>query len=306
MALTVLIAALRAARSVGHRRDGAGSSPSPRLRLRVPERMVAQLWYCSPDLPAHHDLAGELAPFSCGGLFPVPATVAMLGAPQPCPNSSRRPIVAAHSPSASHDDARLKGVVRHGYMTSRNGARLRLLCRACGRTFCSRRCTAYYRLQHPRSHFDQFADLLAEGLSAASLPRVLGVCPATISRWLRRAAAHAGAVSDEHDAVEEPLELQFDELSARPASEPRSPWIFTGIEVSTRYWVASAVGRRSTGSTSRDPTDLGQSAPPRASRVRATHPGPGAVHLGAETARSLGSGEPRAAGGDLLLGRGEP
>jgi transposase-like protein len=69
-------------------------------------------------------------------------------------------------------------------------------------------------MRHPRSTFDQFADLLTEGLSAASLSRALGVCPATISRWLARASKHAGAFSDEHDAVEEPLELQFDELSA--------------------------------------------------------------------------------------------
>jgi IS1 family transposase len=136
-------------------------------------------------------------------------------------------------------------------MKSRHGARLRLLCRACGRTFCSRRGTAYYRLQHPRSTFDQFADLLTEGLSAASLSRALGVCPATILRWLARASKHAGAFGDEHDAVGDPLELQFDELSARPASEPRSPWIFTGIEVASRFWVASAVGRRNRRTTRR-------------------------------------------------------
>jgi transposase-like protein len=144
----------------------------------------------------------------------------------------------------SHDVVRSKGVVRHGFMRSRTGARLRLMCRTCGRTFCGRRGTAYYRLQHPRSTFDQFADLLTEGLSAASLSRALRVCPATISRWLARASKHAGAFAEQHDEIDAPFELQFDELSARPASQPKSPWIFTGIEVASRFWVASSVGRR--------------------------------------------------------------
>lgn len=149
----------------------------------------------------------------------------------------------------SHTRPRSKGIVRHGYLRSRHGSRLRLLCRTCGRTFCNRRGSAYYRLQHPRKQFDSFAALLAEGLSSAALARALSVAPATITRWLGRAAAHARSFADEHDRVERPFELQFDEISGRPASEPRSPWIYNGIEVSSRYWVAAFVGRRSRRST---------------------------------------------------------
>jgi hypothetical protein len=130
-------------------------------------------------------------------------------------------------------------------MKSRNGARVRLLCRTCGRTFCSRRGCAYYRLQKPRRVFDQFAKLLSEGLSCASLARTLQVCPGTISRWLERAARHARAFGDEHDRIRSPVEMQFDEISARPANQPRSPWVFNGIEVSTRFWTAAVVGKRS-------------------------------------------------------------
>lgn len=150
---------------------------------------------------------------------------------------------------ASHRLPDPKGIVRHGYMKSRAGARIRLLCRTCGRTFCSRRGTAYYRLQHPRRTFDEFATLLAEGLSLAALARALDVSPATISRWLDRASEHALAFSDEHGHVEEATELQFDELSARPAAEASSPWVFTGIEVGTRFWVSAHVGKRSRRST---------------------------------------------------------
>lgn len=144
---------------------------------------------------------------------------------------------------------RSKGVVRHGYMRSRQGSRLRLLCRTCERTFCNRRGSAYYRLQHPRKQFDRFASLLAEGLSSAALARALSVAPATVTRWLGRASAHARSFGDEHDRVARPFELQLDEISSRPASEPRSPWVYNGIEVSSRYWVASFVGRRSRRST---------------------------------------------------------
>jgi IS30 family transposase len=77
--------------------------------------------------------------------------------------------------------------------------------------------------------------LLAEGLSCASLARVLGVCPGTISRWLARASRHARAFSDEHDRIRQLFEMQFDEISARPASQRGCPWVFNGIEVSTRY-----------------------------------------------------------------------
>ena len=144
----------------------------------------------------------------------------------------------------SHTQARPRGVVRHGFMHSRTGARTRLLCRTCGRTFCSRRGTAYYRLQRSRSMFDTFAAAFVEGASLASLSRTLRVAPATAARWLARAAQAARAFSAEHDRVAAAAELQFDELAARPAAEAASPWVFSAIEVGSRYWVAAVVGRR--------------------------------------------------------------
>ena len=77
----------------------------------------------------------------------------------------------------------------------------------------------------------------------------MGVCPGTISRWLARASGHARAFGDEHDRIDAPFEMQLDEISARPANQPGSPWIFNGIEVSSRYWTAAYVGRRSRRST---------------------------------------------------------
>lgn len=149
----------------------------------------------------------------------------------------------------SHTLPKPRGIVRHGYMKSRRGSRIRLLCRTCGRTFCGRRGSAYYRLQHPRRTFDQFAALMTEGLSCASLARSLRVCPGTISRWLARASKHARAFSGEHDRIDVPFEMQFDEISARPANQRGSPWVFNGIEVASRYWAAAVVGRRNRRST---------------------------------------------------------
>jgi IS1 family transposase len=39
-------------------------------------------------------------------------------------------------------------------------------------------------------------------------------------------------------------EFLLDEISARPAAQPRSPWIFNALEVGSRYWAAAVVGRR--------------------------------------------------------------
>ena len=165
----------------------------------------------------------------------------------PHARSPRRHCLFPDCPS--HADPRASGIVRHGRMRSRTGSRTRFLCRACGRTFCGRRGSAYYRLHVPRRTFDRFAELLSEGLSCASLARVLGVSPSTISRWLRRASVHARAFADEHDRIRSPVELQFDEISARPAFQRKSPWVFNGIEVSSRYWAAALVGLRNHATT---------------------------------------------------------
>jgi hypothetical protein len=72
--------------------------------------------------------------------------------------------------------------------------------------------------------------------------RTLNVGPGTISRWLARAGGHAKSFSEEHDHIEAPVELQLDEMSARPVNRPGSPWVFNCIEVASRYWAAAVVG----------------------------------------------------------------
>jgi hypothetical protein len=99
-------------------------------------------------------------------------------------------------------------------MKSRHGARVRFLCRTPLQPPRQR----LPPLATPRRTLDQFAALLTEGLSFASLARTLHVWPNTISRWLAHAAMHARAFGDVYDRIDHPLEFQLDEISARPAT----------------------------------------------------------------------------------------
>jgi hypothetical protein len=92
---------------------------------------------------------------------------------------SRAAVLGVRAASTARDNQRTC------YFKDRERASDSLSTRAaytCGPTFCSRRGSVYYRLQHPRRSFDQFASLLSEGMSCASLARALHVCPATITR----------------------------------------------------------------------------------------------------------------------------
>ena len=129
--------------------------------------MARELWW---DSPQHAIVAQvELLPSAVGSARLIPRTRYARRARTRRPMRKLNPTPHRRCPfpdCPSHENFRSKGIVRHGYMKSRNGARLRLLCPACKRTFCNRRGTAYYRLRHPRRTFDQFASLLTEGLSA--------------------------------------------------------------------------------------------------------------------------------------------
>ncbi len=144
----------------------------------------------------------------------------------PCSHSARRRCPFPDCPS--HANPRAGGIGRNGRMRSRTGSQCRFLCRACGRTFCARRGSAYYRLHVPRRTFDRFAELLSEGLSCAALARILGIAPSMISRWLQRASAHARVFAEEDDRIRVPVEMQFDEISARPAAQSKCRGSSTG------------------------------------------------------------------------------
>ncbi len=65
-------------------------------------------------------------------------------------------------------------IIRHGFYKTTLGKRRRYLCRICGKTFCLNVGTAYYRLQHRRTTFDEVASLSVEGLNKSAIARVKG------------------------------------------------------------------------------------------------------------------------------------
>lgn len=91
--------------------------------------------------------------------------------------------------------------------------------------------------------------LQVEGMPQAAAARAVSVCPSTISRWRARAAAHALAFEDEHLVIDDPVELQLDELCARGKGSSQETWLYGGIEVTSRLWTASHVGARTKRST---------------------------------------------------------
>jgi transposase InsO family protein len=104
--------------------------------------------------------------------------------------------------------------------------------------------TAYYRLRRSRRTFDDVVSLLAEGNTPATLSRAFAMCASTVLRWRDRAAAHARRFSDQNATMEDPVEIQVDEVRSYGIGDGERSWVFSGIEVWSRYWAGVHVGRR--------------------------------------------------------------
>ena len=66
---------------------------------------------------------------------------------------------------------------------------------------------------------------------------------ATVSRCIEKAAEHARSFEAEHVEVDDPVEVQVDELKAYGAGRYERTWAFNALEVSSRLWLATRVGR---------------------------------------------------------------
>jgi hypothetical protein len=135
--------------------------------------------------------------------------------------------------------------VLHSRFRTRRGVQRRLLCKVCGRSFVPARGTVYYRLRRQRSEFDRVMALMVEGVTQAGIARSLGLCTSTLSRWLDRASRHARAFEEEHVRIDDPVELQVDELRSYGAAREERTWVFNAVEVWSRLWLGSRVGTRS-------------------------------------------------------------
>ncbi len=105
--------------------------------------------------------------------------------------------------------------------------------------------TAYSGLRCTRREFDQVASLRVEGVSISATARVTGHSRNTIARWLERASRAAERFNRQMLREFEIVELQADELYTFIGSKSRPTWLFATIEVCSRLWASSLVGRRS-------------------------------------------------------------
>jgi IS1 family transposase len=136
-------------------------------------------------------------------------------------------------------------IIGHGFYKTKWGRRCRYRCSTCGKTFCSNTGTPYHRLQHRRVTFDEVATLSVEGLNKSAIARVKRITWNTVDRWLQRAADSCRRFNDQKIDGIAILELQADEIRTIIHDKKQPIWIFAAIEVWSRLWPSTVVGRRS-------------------------------------------------------------
>jgi transposase-like protein/IS1 family transposase len=137
-------------------------------------------------------------------------------------------------------------IIRFGFYQTRWGKRRRFQCKGCGRTFCRNSGTVYHRLQHRRATFDQVAALSVEGVNKSAIARVQQIAWNTVDRWLEKAATSCRRFNHRMITRIEIRELQVDEICTLVGGKEQPPvWVFAAIEVWSRLWPSSVVGKRS-------------------------------------------------------------
>src|SRR5262249_39433209 len=125
------------------------------------------------------------------------------------------------------------------------GKRRRYQCQACGKTFCSTSRTPYYRLQHRRATFDEVACLSVEGMNKSAIARIKGIAWNTVHRGLERAAVWCRRFNHRKIARLAAVELQADEIKTIVGNKEQQIWVFAVIDVWSRLWPSTVVGKRS-------------------------------------------------------------
>ena len=136
-------------------------------------------------------------------------------------------------------------IVGHGWFATKSGRRRRYRCTVCRGTLSTNTGTAYSGLRCTRREFDQVASLRVEGVSVSATARVTGHSRNTIARWLERASTAAKRFNQGMLRDCDILELQADELCTFIGNKSKTLWLFAPIEVCSRLWAGSVLGRRS-------------------------------------------------------------
>ena len=137
-------------------------------------------------------------------------------------------------------------IIRFGFYQTRWGKRRRFRCKGCGRTFCRNSSTVYHRLQHRRAMFDQVAALSVEGVNKSAIARVQRITWNTVDRWLEKASTSCRRFNHRMITKIRISELQADEICTLVGGKDQPPvWIFAAIEVWSRLWPSTVIGKRS-------------------------------------------------------------
>ena len=144
-----------------------------------------------------------------------------------------------------HGSVESSHIIRYGFYRTTAGKRRRYRCVRCGQTFSTTKGTPYYRLQHRRTTFDTVVTLRVEGVSLSAIARVERLAWNTVARWLERAGAVCRRFSHGRTTGFAVEELQADEIRSFTGGKRRPTWVFAAIEVGSRLWTSTVVGRRS-------------------------------------------------------------
>ena len=136
-------------------------------------------------------------------------------------------------------------IMGYGSFATKAGRRQRYRCAVCRGTLSTNSGSAYRGLRCTRREFDQVASLRVEGVSISATARVTGHSRNTIARWLERASTAAERFNDRMLRDFDLIELQADELCMFIGKKSQTCWLFATIEVSSRLWAGSVLGRRS-------------------------------------------------------------
>ena len=140
-------------------------------------------------------------------------------------------------------------VVTHGHYAVHSGRRRRYRCLMCRRTFSSRTNTPLYRLRCSSRVFERVAHMSVEGVSRAAISRIEKTSWHTADRWLAKASTLAHRFNERHLHDVPFIELQADELRTFAPSKAKPLWVFTSIDVCSRLWPSTIIGRRSYANT---------------------------------------------------------
>jgi transposase-like protein/IS1 family transposase len=136
-------------------------------------------------------------------------------------------------------------IIRLGFYRTRWGKRRRYRCQTCERTFWSNTGTPYYRLQHRRATFDQVATISVEGLNKSAIARVEGIGWNTVDRWLEKSQRLRPSLQRQRNNRVPSLRASGRRNPNHYLRKQQPTWIFAAVEVRSRLWTSTVVGRRS-------------------------------------------------------------